>query len=186
MGSKRKNKHSIKLSDWGSGPGNAAANVFEEIFFRDRIKATWKNLGELASRMYDEPGDAFEILQRNSGKTTKIINLKRFYLIYLLEDQLDKKINKDKTLNKIIDENLEKCCHIIGQDYQRVAASKTDMNKNPKLRTLSKGKVDRQQTINRIVEKHRRVVDDPVVRKEYKKWQREQLRTEEFANFLKK
>ena len=186
MGSKRKNKLSIKLSDWGSSPSNAAANVLEEIFFRDRIKATWKNLGELASRMYDDPGEAFDILQRNSGKTTKTINLKRFYLIYLLEDQHNKKINKDKTLNKIIDENLEKCCHIIGQDYERVAASKTDMNKNPKLRRLSKDKIDRQKIIDRVVSKHSRVVDDPVVKKEYKKWQKEELDTKEFANFLKK
>ena len=93
---------------------------------------------------------------------------------------------KDKKLNKVIDENLENCCSLIGQSYERVAASKTDMNKNRKLRTLSKGKIDRQKMINRIVEKHRRVVDDPVVRKEYKKWQKEEFKRKEFTDFLKK
>ena len=157
MGNKRKNKLSINLSDFGSGPGNAYANVLEEMFYRDRIKATWKNLGELASRMYDEPADAFEILQRNSGKTTKTINLKRFHLTIFIEDQRDKKINKGKGLRTIIGENLESCCKLINIFFDDVGSSKTQMNENRKLRSKT-SIYTFDQIVERIDRKYRRVI----------------------------
>ena len=85
----------------------------EELFYRDRIVPTWKNLVEKASRMYEDPQDAFDILQENADKTLKTINLKRFHLTQFIEDQRDKKINKEKGLRTIIGENLENCCKLI-------------------------------------------------------------------------
>jgi hypothetical protein len=184
MGNKRKNKLSINLSDFGSGPGNAYANVLEEMFYRDRIKATWKNLGELASRMYDEPADAFEILQRNSGKTTKTINLKRFHLTIFIEDQRDKKINKGKGLRTIIGENLESCCKLINIFFDDVGSSKTQMNENRKLRSKT-SIYTFDQIVERIDRKYRRVIEDPEVKKEFKKWQKEEFNRKELTDFLK-
>ena len=57
------------LSDWGAAPNTPEfakqqKDFLEELFFRDRIVPTWKNLGEMASRMYDLPQDALDVLER--------------------------------------------------------------------------------------------------------------------------
>ena len=183
MGSKKKKKLSTKLSDWGSGPGNAYANVLEEMLFRDRIKPSWQNLGKLASRMYDDAQDAFDILQRNADKTLKTINFKRFHLAQLIDDQRDKKINKGKGLRTVIRENLEGCCKIINIPFHLVGPSKTQINENPKIREES-NMYDFDETVEKIDRKYRRVVDDPVVRKEFKKWQRDEFKRKDFNAFL--
>ena len=183
MGSKKRKKLSTKLSDWGSGPGNAYANVLEEMLFRDRIKPSWQNLGKLASRMYDDAQDAFDILQRNADKTLKTINFKRFHLAQLIDDQRDKKINKGKGLRTVIRENLEGCCKIINIPFHLVGPSKTQINENPKIREET-NMYDFDETIEKIDRKYRRVVDDPIVRKEFKKWQRDEFKRKDFNAFL--
>ena len=184
MGSKKKKKLSTKLSDCGSGPGNAYGYVLQEMFYKDRISATWKNLGELASRMYDDPQDAFDILQKNADKTLKTINIKRFHLTQFIEDQRDKKINKGKGLRTVIGENLESCCKLINVPFTSVGPSKTQMNENRKLRSKSYV-YDFDQIVERIDRKYRRVVDDPGVKKEFKKWQKDEFKRKEFTDFLK-
>ena len=81
MGSKKKKKLSLKLSDWGSVPNTPEfakhqKEFLEELFYRDRIIPTWKNLGQMASRLYDDPQDAFEVLTKNADKTLKATDLK--------------------------------------------------------------------------------------------------------------
>ena len=184
MGSKKKKKLSTKLSDWGSGPGNAYGYVLQEMFYKDRISATWKNLGQLASRMYDDPQDAFDILQKNADKTLKAINLKRFHLAQLIEDQRGKKINKGKGLRTVIRENLESCCKLINIPFHLVGPSKTQINENPKIREESYV-YGFDETVEKIDRKYRRVVDDLEVKKEFKKWQREEFNRKELTDFLK-
>ena len=183
MGSKKKKKLSTKLSDWGSGPGNAYGYVLQEMFYKDRILATWKNLGELASRMYDDPQDAFDILQKNADNTLKTTNVKRFHLTQFIEDQRDKKINKEKGLRTIISENLESCCKLINISFSDVAASATQMNENRKLRSKT-SVYSHKQIIERIDRKYRRVIEDPEVKKEFKKWQKEEFKRKELTDFL--
>jgi len=183
MGSKKKKKLSTKLSDWGSGPGNAYGYVLQEMFSKDRISATWKNLGQLASRMYDDPQDAFDILQKNADNTLKAINLKRFHLTQFIEDQRDKKINKEKGLRTIIGENLESCCKLINIPFHTVGFSKTRKKENPKLK--DSGVYDFDQIVERIDRKYRRVIDDPAVKREFKKWQKDEFQRKEFTEFLK-
>jgi len=185
MGSKKKKKLSTKLSDWGSGPGNAYAYVLQEMFYKDRISATWKNLGELASRMYDDPQDAFDILSKNADKTLKAINLKRFHLAQFIEDQRNKKINKGKGLRTVIRENLEGCCKLINIPFHQVGPSKTQINENPKIREESYV-YGFDETVEKIDRKYRRVVDDLDVKKEFKKWRKEQFNQKELTDFLKK
>jgi len=184
MGSKKKKKLSTKLSDWGSGPGNAYGYVLQEMFYKDRILATWKNLGELASRMYDDPQDAFDILQKNADNTLKTTNVKRFHLTQFIEDQRDKKINKGKGLRTIIGENLESCCKLINISFSNVGSSKTQMNENRKLRSKT-SVYTFDQIVERIDRKYRRVIEDPEVKKEFKKWQKEEFNRKELTNFLK-
>ncbi len=184
MGSKKKKKLSTKLSDWGSGPGNAYGYVLQEMFSKDRISATWKNLGQLASRMYDDPQDAFDILQKNADNTLKAINLKRFHLTQFIEDQRDKKINKGKGLRTVIGENLESCCKLINMPFDNVGFSKTQIKENPKLKNQD-GVYDFDQIVERIDRKYRRVVDDPAVKREFKKWQKDEFKRKEFTDFLK-
>jgi len=184
MGSKKK-KLSTKLSDWGSGSGNAYGHVLQEMFYKDRISATWKNLGELASRMYDDPQDAFDILSKNADKTLKAINLKRFHLAQFIEDQRNKKINKGKGLRTVIRENLEGCCKLINIPFHQVGPSKTQINENPKIREESYV-YGFDETVEKIDRKYRRVVDDLDVKKEFKKWRKEQFNQKELTDFLKK
>ena len=42
-----------------------------ELFYRDRVKYTWKNLGEHAQGMYDTPQDAIDILAKYSSLLRK-------------------------------------------------------------------------------------------------------------------
>jgi len=154
-------------------------------FFLDRLKPTWKNLGELASGMYDTPEEALDILSKNADKTLKAINLKRFHLAQLIEVQRDKKINKGKGLRTVIRENLESCCKLINIPFHLVGPSKTQINENPKIRekTYAYGF---DETVEKIDRKYRRVVDDLDVKKEFKKWRKEQFNQKELTDFLKK
>ena len=133
--------------------------------------------------MYDDAQDAFDILQRNADKTLKTINFKRFHLAQLIDDQRDKKINKGKGLRTVIRENLEGCCKIINIPFHLVGPSKTQINENPKIREET-NMYDFDETIEKIDRKYRRVVDDPIVRKEFKKWQRDEFKRKDFNAFL--
>ena len=77
---------SVVRYTWVMGSKGKQKEFLEELFYRDRIVPTWKNLGEKASRMYDDPQEAFDILQENADKTLKTINLKRFHLTQFIED----------------------------------------------------------------------------------------------------
>ena len=195
MGSKKKlslkeaKKITGPLSKIGSFPNTPAfakhqKDFLEELFYRDRIVPTWKNLGEMASRMFDDPQDVLDILVENAEKTLKATDLKRFYLTQFIEDERGKKINKGKGLRTVISENLENCCKLISTPFHLVAPSKTQMNENPKL------KIDNVFTFDQIVErvdrKYRRVMDAPDVKREFNKWRKEEFRRKEFNDFLKK
>ena len=141
-----------------------------ELFYRDRIKFTWKNLGEHALGMYETPLDALDILAKYSSLLRKAAP-GTYALCDLIETERKK---SGKKVNKIIDENLEKFCILLRVNYKNVAPSLSEMQKNPKLKTAAKGKLDRQLVINRIVERHRRLVKKrnrnlKIIRKKVKK-----------------
>ena len=87
MGKKKEKKLTLKeaqkitgpLSNWGSSADTAYASVLEELFYRDRIIPTWKNLGQMASRMFDNPQDVLDILVENADKTLKATDLKHSF-----------------------------------------------------------------------------------------------------------
>jgi len=192
MGKKKEKKLTLKeaqkitgpLSNWGSGADTAYASVLEELFYRDRIVPTWKNLGQMASRMFDNPQDVLDILVENAEKTLKATDLKRFYLTQFIEDERDKKINKGKGLRTVISENLENCCKLISTPFHLVEVSKTQMNENPKLKIDNVFSFD--QIVERVDRKYRRVMDAPHVKREFNKWRKEEFRRKEFNDFLKK
>ena len=197
MGKKKEKKLTLKeaqkivgpLSDYGSFPNTPEfakqqKDFLEELFYSDRVIPTWKNLGEMASRMFDNPQDVLDILVENAEKTLKATDLKRFYLTQFIEDERDKKINKGKGLRTVISENLENCCKLISIPFDLVGASKTQMNENPKLRTGAHYTFD--QIVERVDRKYRRVMDDPNVKREFKKWYRDEFRRKDFNHFLKK
>jgi hypothetical protein len=185
-----KKKLSLKLSDYGSVPNTPEfakhqKDFLEELFYRDRIVPTWKNLGQMASRMFDDPQDVLDILVENADKTLKATDLKRFYLTQFIEDERDKKINKGKGLRTVISENLENCCKLINIPFHTVGASKTQMNENPKLK--DEGNVYTfDQIVERVDRKYRRVMDASDVKREFNKWRKEEFRRKEFNDFLKK
>ena len=140
-------------------------------FYLDRIKPTWKNLGELTRDLYDTPEDAFRILTSYSQILKKAAP-GTYALCDLIEIERKK---SGKAINKIVDENLEKCCALMGVNYKTVAPSLTDIRNNPKLKNASKGKQDRQLIINRIVERHRRLAKKKP--KEFKSYQKKDKKT---------
>jgi|GEM_PF-3241242 len=197
MGKKKEKKLTLKeaekitgpLSNWGSFPNTPEfdkhqKDFLEELFYRDRIVPTWKNLGQMASRMFDDPQNVLDILVENAEKTLKATDLKRFYLTKFIEDERDKKINKGKGLRTVISENLESCCKLISTPFHLVGASKTQMNENPKLKVGNIFTFD--QIVERVDRKYRRVMDAPDVKREFNKWLKEEFRYKEFNDFLKK
>ena len=153
------------------------ANLFE-LFYKDRVKTTWKNLGEIAQGMYETPHDAIDILAKYSSLLRKAAP-GTYALCDLIETERKK---SGKKVNKIIDDNLEKCCVLIGVNYKIVSPSLSAMQKNPKLKAAAKGKMDRQLVINRVVERHRRLVKKN--KTEYKNYQKKDKKTKALNKIL--
>jgi len=125
----------------------------------------WENLPKLAQDLYDTPLEAMEVLI----KAAKIKDESSYILCCHIEADHREKENKDLSLNKLIDKNLESYCMFIGVPYSNINPSVRELqslNKFP-----DKRKEDRQLIIDRIVEKHRRLVKQKP--KEFKKWLRD-------------
>jgi len=131
----------------------------------------WTDLGDNAKHLYDNPVEALEILIKNSS-LFKQTDHKVYMLCDLIEKTRNKKLNKGKALNRIVDEILPQCCTFIDVDYNTIDISKIEMVRNLKRseKELNKhiGELDRQTIIDRIIEKHRRlVIKKP---KDFKDW----------------
>jgi len=125
----------------------------------------WENLPKLAQDLYDTPLEAMEVLI----KAAKIKDESSYILCCHIEADHREKENKDLSLNKLIDKNLENYCMFVGVPYSNINPSVRELqskNKSP-----DKKKEDRQLIIDRIVEKHRRLVKQKP--KEFKKWLRD-------------
>jgi len=125
----------------------------------------WENLPKLAQDLYDTPLEAMEVLI----KAAKIKDESTYILCCHIEADHREKENKDLSLNKLIDKNLESYCMFIGVPYSNINPSVRELQSIDK--QPDKKKEDRQQIIDRIVEKHRRLVKQKP--KEFKKWMRD-------------
>tara|TARA_R100000008_G_scaffold79330_1_gene60942 strand:- start:164 stop:817 length:654 start_codon:yes stop_codon:yes gene_type:complete len=161
-----------------SDPKKFYKNVQEELahlFFHDRIVYTWKNLGQYAMGMYDEPQDAMDVLVANANRPFKKQDVKRFYLVRFIEEQMSKKENKDKGPRTIVTENMKICCSLNGIDFNLVSPSKTQINKKL-VKRKSYYHFDHDKVVEQIIEKRRRVIDEK--KKEYNRWIKEEYRYE--------
>jgi len=125
-----------------------------EMMQDDSPLKSWADLGNVAKDLYDTPGEALDILARESIKVPKT-NPKTFMMCELLERIRKEKKNKDKKFNKIIDEHLEQCCTFMDVDYNLVDIPKSEMivgHRNKKV------KYSRQDIIDRIVTRHGNLV----------------------------
>ena len=125
----------------------------------------WENLPKLAQDLYDTPFEAMQVLI----KAAKIKDESSYILCCHIEADHREKENKDLSLNKLIDKNLENYCMFVGVPYSDINPSVRELQSLNKL--PDKKKEDRQQIIDRIVEKHRRLVKQKP--KEFKKWLRD-------------
>ena len=135
-------------------------------------------MGDNAKHLYDNPVEALKILIKNSS-LFKQTDHKVYMLCDLIEKTRNKKLNKGKALNKIVDEILPQCCTFIDVDYDTVDIAKIEMVRNLKrsekelIKLYKKDKkntggMSRQVIIDRIIEKHRRlVIKKP---KDFKDW----------------
>jgi len=137
---------------------------FLEIMLDDSPLKSWADLGNCAKDLYDTPGEALDVLARESIKLTKA-NPKTFMLCEFLENAKKLKVNKGKKFNKIIDDHLEQCCTFIEVDYDTVDIPKSEMivgHRNKKV------KYSRQDIIDRVVTRHANlVIKQP---DKYKNW----------------
>ena len=135
-----------------------------EIMMDDSPLKSWADLGNCAKDLYDTPGEALDVLARESIKLTKA-NPKTFMLCEFLENAKKLKVNKGKKFNKIIDDHLEQCCSFIEVDYDTVDIPKSEMvvgHRNKKV------KYSRQEIIDRVVTRHSNlVIKQP---DKYKNW----------------
>ena len=128
---------------------------------------TWDNLSNIAKQFYDTPAEAIEVLVKGSNE--KIGNENRYILCCHIECDRAEKENKNLSLNALIDKNLEDYCMFIGVPYSDINPSVREFQTVPGTRMNKKH--SRQDIIDRIVEKHRRLVkNDP---KKFNKWMRE-------------
>ena len=128
---------------------------------------TWDNVFKMAKDLYDEPIKAMDVLMRGSKMTEK--DESTHILCMHIENDWKEKENKDLALNKLVDKNLESYCMFIGVPYSDINPSIREFQTVPG--TKMNKKYQRQLIINRIVEKHRRLVKEKP--KEFKKWLRD-------------
>ena len=130
MGGKKKNK-SLRIIDYEKDAPRAWNNP------------TWKDLGEIATWLYDTPKDAFEVLTKYSQ------NLRKAHQgTAPIVEFIDAKLRKKKQpINKIINDNLKELCPLVDVRYSNVSPTTKP----------AKGKQDRQQIINRIFMRYNRV-----------------------------
>jgi hypothetical protein len=131
---------------------------------RDDRQDIWENLGNIAKNFYDTPGEAIDILVRGSS-LFKQRSLNTYILCGLIEKHRKLK-PKNFKLNALISENLETYAPYIGIAYDRINPSIRDQQRNAA--KYDPKKESRQQIIDKIVEKHRRLVIKKS--KEFKEW----------------
>jgi len=135
----------------------------KKINLREDRADTWQNLGNIAQMYYDKPSEAIDVLMKGST-LFKTRSLNTYVLCATIEKDLK---NSKLNLNKLVEQNLEKYCGMIGQDYSKVAKyTQREIQKDKKKQ--QSGKIDRQIIINKIVEKHRRLVKNNTAK--YKQW----------------
>ena len=137
------------------------------IDLEDNRQDTWDNVFKMAKELYDEPIKAMDVLLRGSKMTEK--DESTYILCMHIENDWKEKENKDLALNKLIDKNLESYCMFVGVPYSDINPSIREFQTVPD--TKMNRKYQRQLIIDRIVEKHRRLVKQKP--KEFKKWLRE-------------
>ena len=128
---------------------------------------TWDNVFKMAKELYDEPIKAMDVLMRGSKMTEK--DESTYILCMHIENDWKEKENKDLALNKLVDKNLESYCMFVGVPYSDINPSIREFQTVPD--TKMNRKYQRQLIIDRIVEKHRRLVKQKP--KEFKKWLQE-------------
>ena len=139
----------------------------KKIDLRANRQDTWDNVFKMAKELYDEPIKAMDVLMRGSKMTEK--DESTYILCMHIENDWKEKENKDLALNKLVDKNLESYCMFIGVPYDDINPSIREFQTVPE--TKMGKKYHRQQIIDRIVEKHRRLVKQKP--KEFKKWLRD-------------
>ena len=149
---------------------------WEDELISKKPLTSWIDLGDNAKHLYDNPVEALKILIKNSS-LFKQTDHKVYMLCDLIEKTRNKKLNKGKALNKIVDEILPQCCTFIDVDYDNVDIAKIEMVRNmkrsdkelkKKYKQKKPGGMSRQGIIDRIIEKHRRlVIKKP---KDFKDW----------------
>jgi hypothetical protein len=138
----------------------------KEIDLEKDRRDTWENLPHIARELYDTPLEAMDVLIKGARMSEK--DESTYILCCHIECDWKEKENKDLSLNKLIDKNLESYCMFVGVPYEKI---------NPSIREHQNGakrdpkNFSRQLIIDRIVEKHRRLVKQKP--KEFKKWMRD-------------
>jgi hypothetical protein len=140
----------------------------KKIDLRANRQDTWNNLGNIAKQFYDTPAEAIEVLVKAANE--KIGDESRYILCCHIECDWVEKENKHLSLNALIDKNLENYCMFIGVPYSDINPSVRKVQTVPDT-AYDNSKPARQEIIDRIVEKHRRLVKKEP--KKFKKWMRE-------------
>ena len=87
----------------------------------------WENIPKLAQDLYDTPFEAMQVLI----KAAKIKDESSYILCCHIEADHREKENKDLSLNKLIDKNLESYCMFVGVPYSDINPSVRDFQTIP-------------------------------------------------------
>jgi|TARA_B100000315_G_C14456391_1_gene531599 hypothetical protein len=158
MRQKSKLRKGIAASTKGSKSIKEKTKTLLQMMEEDAMG--WKDLPKIAMMFYDNPTEVIGVLRKGSTlfRQTPIESYVLCSIIYeeierRKRDKKKLKIDPDYTaLNRVVSDKLQNLCACIGVKYNNVMLAKSSKAK----RTISMT-MDRQQIIDRCIERYRRL-----------------------------
>lgn len=120
----------------------------------------WKDLPNIAMMFYDRPTEAIDVLRKGSTQFRQT-PIESYLLCSIIYEEMEKRLkNKKKlkvdpdyaALNRVVSDRLGDLCVYIGVKYNNVMMATNSKAKRTKSMTM-----DRQQIIERCIERYRRL-----------------------------
>tara|TARA_R110000824_G_scaffold171937_2_gene349620 strand:- start:113 stop:640 length:528 start_codon:yes stop_codon:yes gene_type:complete len=120
----------------------------------------WKDLPNIARMFFDSPTEAIRVLRKGSSLFRQT-PIESFMLCAVIHEEMKKRLKEKKklkldpdyaALNRIVSDKLSALCSYINVKYENVMAAKNSKVKRTKSMTI-----DRQQIIDRCIERYRRL-----------------------------
>ena len=158
MRQKSKSRQGIVASTKGSKFIKEKAKTLLQMMEDDAMG--WKDLPKIAMMFYENPTEAIGVLRKGSSLFRQT-PIESYVLCSFIHEEIERR-KKDKkklkidpdydALNRVVSDKLQDLCACIGVNYNKVLPAKSSKAKRTKSMTI-----DRQQIIDRCIERYRRL-----------------------------